>query len=75
MSKRNTPMDEPIYFHKGQPVLTKLGTIMGRSVFVELAGDEERREQDYIRITHMLQELFYPKDDAADPANEPHISQ
>ncbi|HJQ07980.1 MAG TPA: hypothetical protein VJ836_00700 [Candidatus Saccharimonadales bacterium] len=51
MSKK---IDEPIYFHNTQPVLVKLGEIYGQQLFVELKGDAELREHDYLLISSVL---------------------
>lgn len=52
--------DKKIYFHKGEPALTKLGTICGRDIYVQLDGDDESREHDYMLILTTIKVLFNP---------------
>lgn len=53
-SKKN----EPTYFHNNQPVLVKIGTIMGQDLYVNLKGDVQGREHDYIAIMSVLASMF-----------------
>ncbi len=45
--------------------LKKLGTIMGLSIYVDMAGlptiEEDQKFNDYLRIQKMLADFFHPK--------------
>lgn len=47
--------------------LKKLGTIMGLSIYVDMAGipavDDERKFYDFMRVQKMLADFFHPPKD------------
>jgi len=52
---------EPIYSSHLEAIIVELGTIMGCKVLVELKGDTETKENNYVRVLATLTSVFNPK--------------